>query len=143
MQVTTSDGKILSDFEKIQEVAKKFQDSEIMKKSVTKQDNSFVIYRGNRISVSDHAALSAQVPNVLNDMRVQSRDGKVYSVCPGFEEGFADCLNLLLAWLGSIKSVAGVNASLMRNAFSWLVSTARVSMINADLESIKSAIKSF
>ncbi|MDR2432292.1 MAG: hypothetical protein LBD34_00885 [Puniceicoccales bacterium] len=143
MQVTTSDGKTFGDFEKVQEVAKKLRDTEIVKKSVARQDSSSVMYNGSRISVDDQAALSAQIPSVLNTMRVQSRDGEVYSKSPGFEKEFVECLNFLLAWLGSIKSSAGVNALLMRNALDWLMSTMEVSSADADLESIKSIIRNF
>jgi hypothetical protein len=141
MQIITSDGKTLDNFEKIQEIAKKLRGTEAMKASVAKKGGGFVVYGGRSIETSDHGVLSAQIPNVLRDMRLCSWNGKVYSSGSGFEEKFAGYFNFLLAWLESVGLSASVNASVMKDALGWLVSIAKVSMVNTDLGSIKGIIR--
>jgi hypothetical protein len=142
MQVTTSDGRTFDNFEKVKEVVKKIQETEVMKKSTVRKDGGFVVYNGSSIATNDHSSLVAQIPSVLRDMRLCSWDGKVYSAS-GFEEKFAECFTFLLAWLEGIQSLAGVNASVMRSALNWLASITRVSSVNADLESVRGMIRNF
>jgi hypothetical protein len=121
MRVTTSDGKALDNFERIQAVVKQVQDTKIMQDVAKREGNGQVRYNGRSIGVGAYKDLKEQIPGLLRDMKQCSMQGKIYSGSSAvFEEKFATFLNFLLAWLGCMNSKAGVDGLVIKDAFKWL-----------------------
>jgi hypothetical protein len=146
MKIITSDNVTLDDFERVQEVVKKIQNTEAMKKAIVGESGSWITYNGHDIQVSNEFELAAQIPDALDEMRTHSWAGKVYSGNTViFERDFAQCLNLVLTWLVSIQSRADVTASKMRAVLEWLTSAVEAMDMSSDAgwKSVKSVIKKF
>jgi hypothetical protein len=147
MRIRTSDNVIINSFEKIQATAGTVRDTPVMKNVSRRESPGEVSYNGRRICINNHNKLTAQIPNVLDDMCTCICRGEVYSGNSAvFREKFAKGLNFLLAWLCSIQlrdGVAvevGVSASIVRNVLQQLVTVVK-RVCAADVAYITSIIK--
>jgi hypothetical protein len=125
MKITTSDGKSLSGFEKLQDVVKKIQNTAAMQSVANAEDDGKVSYGGHSIKVDNCNSLTKKIPNVLKDMRLYNFKGEIYSGNGDvFLMNFAKRLNFLLAWLVSIAEknslTVGVTGEQMKDAIRWL-----------------------
>jgi hypothetical protein len=146
MRVITSDDRTLDDFEKIQVIAGKIKATEAIKVVTAGESNGWVKYNGHSIEANKEAELATQIPNVLDKMRLCSWKGEVYSGKAGvFDQEFAQCLNFILTWLGSVQSRANVTGSKMRAVLEWLTSVVENMDMRSDTdwESAKNVIKKF
>jgi hypothetical protein len=126
--IITSDGKALSGFEKIQEIAEKAQNTEVIKKVAEKRDDNRGAYDGQSVRTNKCAKLTVRIPNLLKQMNLRNWNGEIYSTSGVFRENFAKDLNFLLAWLGSIPQQTtndpvqvGVTALQMKSVLKWLM----------------------
>jgi hypothetical protein len=141
MKITTSDGKTLNNFENLQNVARKIQNTAVMQGVAKLEDDGKVSYDGHSVAVTDSGGLTAQIPALLGTMRLCNWTGKIHSGSGTFDKKFAECLNFLLAWLCSIGPQLGkeevlvnIKARVLEDALEWLVPT----MKDLDIYSKKS-----
>jgi hypothetical protein len=149
MQIQTSDNATVDNFEGIQAVVRKIQNTMVMKNVSGQENPGEVSYNGHSIQANDHAQLTGQIPNLLDDMSLCCYNGEACSGSDNvFQEKFAKCLNFLLAWLCSIQLAVGVatqvaaTALMMKDALGWLEPAMKHLSIysNNDLATIDSAI---
>jgi hypothetical protein len=112
MSIRTSDGVVVDNFEKLQAIVKKIQDTQVMKKVSGREKEGEASYNGHRIRVDNYTALTTHIPNLLNDMALCHWKGEVYSGGKDiFLKCFAKHLHFLLAWFGSIETAGTVSSS--------------------------------
>jgi hypothetical protein len=144
MQVQTSDNVVLDNFENLQAIVKKIQKTPILQSVASKEQDSRVTYNGHSIQINNanaYSVLRDQISDVLDDMNLCSCQGKIYSGDQNvFQDNFAQCLNFLLTWLGSMRLIAntafqaGVTAMIMKNALEWLESVMEHVGIRSDAD---------
>jgi hypothetical protein len=127
MRVTTSDGKGVGDFERLQRVVEKTRTISAIKRVAKTEKDGEITYNGHSIRTGDQPTLVAQIPNVLDDMRLYSWNGEIYEEGKAiFQSKFAKCLNLLLTWLGNIHAdgdaaaQVGITAFEMQSVIEWI-----------------------
>jgi hypothetical protein len=131
MRIQTSDNVVVDGFDKIQLVVNKICSIAVVQNAAKKEDNNQITYNGHSIQVSNTNELAAQIPYVLDDMRLCSWEGKIFSKSSSevFEEKFTKCLNFLLTWLKSIQEQqgqasvpvqVGIAALQMQSAIEWM-----------------------
>ncbi|MDR2778862.1 MAG: hypothetical protein LBB16_01060 [Puniceicoccales bacterium] len=109
-RIRTSDGVVINDFEKIQQIAERIQSAAVIKRVSEQESHGKVSYNSRIIRVDNHNTLTGQISKVLKDMYMCICKEEVYSGNNAvFREKFARYLNFLLVWLERTIKLTGEN----------------------------------
>jgi hypothetical protein len=127
MNVTVSE-KMFNSFENLQKVVKKLKEIPAIQKIVSEEQDGRATYDGHSVGISNCKNFAEHIPNVVDDMKLCSFRGEIYSADEAmFQHKFAQDLNFLLAWLGSIQLIVnavvnvGVTTLVMGSALERLI----------------------